>query len=84
MSRPFLRIRLRYSEKTSFDPVIWFMTSVFGPTANRDALPVKTFTFECDSTDIDLLLFRLTEAKQRLSDAIERLPLKDDEGVVKE
>ncbi|GAC1464661.1 MAG: hypothetical protein NVSMB9_03580 [Isosphaeraceae bacterium] len=60
----FLRMRLRYTEPTNseFPFYSYFFVSL-------DALggaPAAGFEFECDLSDIDLLLKRLQAAKQRL------------------
>ena len=59
---PFLRLRLRYSEGGCL-PFRLFRFS-FGPRAAF--AETKSFDFECDETDIDLLLLRLKAAKELL------------------
>lgn len=61
---PFLRLRLRYSEgaKGDLQYLGYIFLSFEGPEGNV----APGFEFECDLSDIDLLLKRLGEAKQRL------------------
>lgn len=65
---PFLRLRLRYSDSSSFQPFVFMFAPFEGPETN----PALGFEFECDLSDIDLLLKRLNEAKQRLLKIQER------------
>jgi len=59
---PFLRFRLRYTEGSKSEmQYLGFFFSAEGP---EPTAPV--FEFECDTSDIDLLIKRLTEAKDRL------------------
>jgi hypothetical protein len=58
----FLRLRLRYSEIISGD-IPFFL---FIPYEETDISIPKGFEFECDLSDLDLLLKRLGEAKQWL------------------
>jgi hypothetical protein len=60
---PFLRLRLRYSRGTDFT----FPFSLPWLSATNET---KSFEFECDETDVDLLVSRLLEAKRLLSDSL--------------
>ena len=61
---PFLRVRLRYSsDNTSVLPFSLFQ----GPWGSFVPFPLPSFEFECDETDIDLLISRLTHAKTLLT-----------------
>lgn len=65
---PFLRLCLRYSDGT--DPSLaigfpWFFANTFSFGKEH------CFELECDETDIDLLMLRLTTAKARLLEARE-------------
>jgi hypothetical protein len=68
VDQPFLRLRVRYSDGFGPESLPWF----FGPApwGNELGFPCKTFSLECDETDIDVLLFRLREAKRLLSSAV--------------
>lgn len=64
VGQPFLRVRLRYSEATvAAHPYL-----IFGPPPWGGVGPfcLPSFEFECDESDIDLLIFRLTAAKNLL------------------
>ncbi len=61
---PFLRVRLRYSsDNTSVLPFSLFQ----GPWGSFVPFRLPSFEFECDETDIDLLISRLTHAKTLLT-----------------
>jgi len=66
---PFLRMRLRYTEgsKGDFGYIGLFLVSFEGSETGS----ASGFEFECDLADIDLLLRRLGEAKNRLLKAQE-------------
>jgi hypothetical protein len=68
VTNPFVRVRLRYTDLQSGDLFPWFFS---GPWGTRPSA-YKSFSVECDQVDIDVLLFRLLEAKQRLAAAIEK------------
>ncbi|MFH0980811.1 MAG: hypothetical protein V2A79_04660 [Planctomycetota bacterium] len=63
---PFLRLRFRYSEVTG-DGVLGVPT--WGAIHEFTGTP--GFEIECDERDIDLMLVRLREAKQRLAQAVQ-------------
>jgi hypothetical protein len=64
VKEPFLRLRLRYSEGTN-SAFPFFMLA--GPRwGGVGPLSVPSFEFECDESDIDLLIFRLAAAKRLL------------------
>lgn len=63
---PFLRLRLRYSRGEASFPFNLFLSSPTGPPF---ALETDSFEFECDLSDIDLLLLRLGVAKTLLTHA---------------
>ena len=71
VTAPFLRVRLRYTEGTGNDLLVrMFRPSwPFGSSAGS-----KSFEFECDETDIDLLQRRLQAAKDLLLQAMEEVP----------
>jgi len=64
VAAPFLRLRLRYSDirQEQYLGGIFFYGPEFGP----DHAVASSFEVECDLSDIDLLIKRLSDAKQRL------------------
>ncbi len=58
---PFLRLRLRYTKATEDQPSPFFIFFIEGME-----LPAPSFEFECDLSDVDLILKRLNSAKRRL------------------
>ncbi|HUT95281.1 MAG TPA: hypothetical protein VMY37_37855 [Thermoguttaceae bacterium] len=60
----FLRLRLRYSEGSLLGSS-WFLFSVM-PWGGVGPQSAASFELECDESDIDLLIFRLTAAKRLL------------------
>jgi len=60
----FLRLRLRYSEGSLLGSS-WFLFSVM-PWGGVGPHSAASFELECDESDIDLLIFRLTAAKRLL------------------
>lgn len=68
ISAPFLRLRLRYSDAgdQTFPPLFFAFRG-----ARRRRSASRSFEFEADETDIDLLLRRLIAAKDVLLRAIE-------------
>jgi len=71
VAEPFLRFRLRYSaeERDSVRSVFWAWA--FVPPGRGEHL-ADSFEFDADETDIDLLIARLTRAKERLLRAREQ------------
>ena len=64
IGQAFLRLRLRYVvEEATFFPFFFGMMDV--------PIPTKSFEFECDASDIDLLIARLVAAKEVLAKASE-------------
>ncbi|MBL8853310.1 MAG: hypothetical protein JNK57_04985 [Planctomycetaceae bacterium] len=61
---PFLRLRLRYSKGTEDVQKFGFL-NFWGPNPFATS-ELHSFEFECDESDIDLLMLRLTAAKRRL------------------
>lgn len=61
----FLRLRLRYSEGSLLGSSSWFLFSVM-PWGGVGPHSAASFELECDESDIDLLIFRLTAAKRLL------------------
>lgn len=55
---PFLRLKLRYLEKGAGADLPWFFL--------RELREKASFELECDESDLDFLIIRLTEAKNRL------------------
>ncbi len=55
---PFLRFKVRYFEKRNGSDFPWFL---FGENKEKES-----FELECDESDLDFLILRLTEAKNRL------------------
>jgi len=66
VSSPFLRIRLRYTEAGG-SPFPYLFSTPWSSSANSS----KSFEFECDEIDIDLLVTRLIEAKALLNQALD-------------
>ena len=66
IEEPFLRIRLRYSEERSPDFPFFLLPLMPSPWGGPAFLPTQSFEFECDESDIDLLVLRLTAAKDLL------------------
>ena len=64
---PFLRVRLRHSETGGGVSQFMSRYAVWWGEAGADGL--ESFEFECDESDIDLLLLRLREAKDILLSA---------------
>lgn len=69
VAHPFLRLRVRYTDAQGGDVFPYFFA---GPWGDRPSA-FKSFSLECDELDIDVLLFRLTAAKQRLLDEMATL-----------
>lgn len=69
VDEPFLRIRLRHSRPQSSEFPWMFMPGVLWGDGSH--LSFESFEFECDESDIDFLLHRLTEAKKRLSETVD-------------
>jgi hypothetical protein len=68
IEQPFLRLRFRYSAQT--DNAFPFFMGGAGPWGPGSPwVPTKSFELECDETDIDLLIQRLTSAKELLLQA---------------
>ena len=63
-TRPFLRLRFRYSEGEAS------MLTMFPPWIRLPGGPVQHLELDCDETDIDLLVKRLLDAKQILLEAL--------------
>lgn len=59
---PFLRLRFRYSDASATE-LPFFVRFPWGHSGHP---PAKSFELECDESDIDLLLHRLTRAKRLL------------------
>lgn len=68
VDEPFLRIRLRYRARGSSDSPWGFFVGF--PWGEGVPIASQSFEFECDETDIDLLILRLTSAKNLLNDAV--------------
>ena len=68
IDEPFLRIRLRHSRPHSSEFPWMFMPGLLW--GDGSYLSFESFEFECDESDIDFLLHRLTEAKKRLSETV--------------
>jgi hypothetical protein len=67
VDQPFARLRLRYSDGLGMEAFPWFWgRSPWGD----DVGACKTFLLECDEMDIDVLMFRLREAKKLLLSAV--------------
>jgi hypothetical protein len=66
VDQPFLRLRFRYIAASDELPCYW--TGPWGGSRSRAA---KSFELECDEVDIDVLMFRLAEAKKMLLSAVE-------------
>ncbi|MCX7049893.1 MAG: hypothetical protein NTX50_30975 [Candidatus Sumerlaeota bacterium] len=62
---PFLRLRLRYSEKL---PLPFFFMGPGGPPAEFDG-----FEIECDESDIEMMMRRLSSAKIMLLENVSKL-----------
>ncbi|MCX7424579.1 MAG: hypothetical protein NTW96_02955 [Planctomycetia bacterium] len=68
VEQPFLRLRLRYTDSRGAETFPWFFR---GPWGSSPFTSSKSFELECDEVDIDVLLFRLREAKTLLSVAVD-------------
>lgn len=69
VSQPFLRVRLRYSA-ASDDSTFPFFWSAWGPPPFPN-MPSRAFEFECDESDIDLMILRLIDAKNALLSSLQ-------------
>ena len=75
LKEKFLRLRLRYSDDGSsvsegsfpFWPVLFLWNS-----SGRISPRLSTFEFECDESDIDLLIHRLSSAKSLLLESLKK------------
>lgn len=65
INTPFLRLRLRYSSSEAVG-----FPFAFPPWFTNSPKNIKGFELECDETDIDVLIARLLQAKEKLSYAI--------------
>ena len=64
VTAPFLRLRIRYSDIRQQQ----YLGGVFAFEGADERTPSSSFEIECDLSDIDLLIKRLGDAKQRLID----------------
>jgi len=67
VDQPFLRLRFRYTAAADELSCLWI-----GPWGGPKTRPSKSFELECDEVDIDVLMFRLAEAKKMLLSAVEQ------------
>lgn len=67
IDQPFLRLRVRYTVRAE-EAFPLFIGSPWGP---RFPIPTKSFELECDERDIDLMIQRLSAAKETLRRSLE-------------
>jgi hypothetical protein len=69
VEQPFLRLRIRYSDASAMEGFPFGILA--GPFGESPFATHKSFALEVDEVDIDVLLFRLRQAKELLSSAVE-------------
>jgi hypothetical protein len=74
VGQPFLRVRIRYADWSgSGNPLYAFLPAASLTLVMDEAnLLCASIVLECDETDIDFLMLRLSEAKRMLSSAVEK------------
>jgi hypothetical protein len=75
VDQPFLRLRFRYVGANDELPCL-----MHGPWGGARSSPSKSFELECDEMDIDVLMFRLAEAKKMLVSAVKKLETETETG----